>query len=43
MIQMHAKHVLDESGNNQLVVIRSSLGDTDATVMAIVHHPTERV
>ena len=40
---MHAKHALDESGNDQLVVIRSPSGDTDVIVMAIVHHPTERM
>ena len=40
---MHAKHALYESGNDQLVAMRSSSGDTDVTVMAIVHHPTERV
>ena len=40
---MNAKHALDESRNDQLVVIRSPSGDTDVIVMAIVNHPTERV
>ena len=40
---MHAKHALDESDNNQLVVIRSPSGDANVIVMAVVHHPTERV
>ena len=40
---MHAKHALDKSGNDQLVVIWSPSGDTDVIVMAIVHHLTERL
>ena len=43
MIYLHPKHTLDESGNNQLVVIRSPSGDIDVIVIAIVHHPTKRV
>ena len=43
MMQVHAKHALDESGNDQLLVIRSPSGNTDAIVMATVNHPTERV
>ena len=40
---MHAKHALDESGNDQLVVIRSPSCDTDVIVMTTVHHPTKRL
>ena len=40
---MHAKHGLDDSGNDQLVVIRSPLDDTFVIVIVIVHHLTERV
>ena len=43
MMQVHAKHALDESGNDQVLVIRSPSGNTDAIVMATVHHPTECV
>ena len=43
MMQVHPKHALDESGNDQLLVIRSPSGNTDAIVMATVNHPTERV
>ena len=43
MMQVHPKHALDESGNDQLLVIRSPSGNTDAIVMATVNHPIERV
>ena len=43
MMQVHAKHALDESDTDQLLVIRSPSGDTDVILMAIIHHPTERV
>ena len=43
MMQVHAKHALDEYDNDQLPVIRSPSDETDVILMAIVHHPTERV
>lgn len=40
---MHIKHALDDSRNDQLVVIQSPSSNTDVNAMTIVHHPTEQV